>query len=60
MKHSCPRRSTVSAAVCPGPYYPLGAIDTVPRAYDNFRAYEGMKRGKIQKGNERIGKCNRK
>jgi hypothetical protein len=26
----------------PGPYYPLGIIGTVPRAYDIFRAYEEM------------------
>jgi hypothetical protein len=26
----------------PGPYYSLGTIGTVPRAYDIFRAYEGM------------------
>jgi hypothetical protein len=25
-----------------GQYYPLGTISTVPRAYDVFRAYEGM------------------
>jgi hypothetical protein len=25
-----------------GPYYSLGNIGTVPRAYDTFRAYEGM------------------
>jgi hypothetical protein len=25
-----------------GPYYPLGFIGTVPRAYDMFRVYEGM------------------
>jgi hypothetical protein len=25
-----------------GPYYPLGTIGTVPRAYDIFRAYKGM------------------
>jgi hypothetical protein len=25
-----------------GPYYPLGTIDTVPKAYDIFRAYEEM------------------
>jgi hypothetical protein len=25
-----------------GPYYPLGTTGTVPRAYDMFRAYEGM------------------
>jgi hypothetical protein len=24
----------------PGPYYPLGTVGTVPRAYDIFRAYE--------------------
>jgi hypothetical protein len=24
------------------PYYPLGTIGTVPRAYDIFRVYEGM------------------
>jgi hypothetical protein len=26
-----------------GPYNPLRTIGTVPRAYDIFRAYEGMK-----------------
>jgi hypothetical protein len=26
----------------PGPYYPLDTIGTVPRAYDMFKAYEGM------------------
>jgi hypothetical protein len=26
----------------PGQYYPIGIIATVPRAYDIFRAYEGM------------------
>jgi hypothetical protein len=26
----------------PGPYYPLGTIDTIPRAYDIFRTYEEM------------------
>jgi hypothetical protein len=25
-----------------GPYYPLGNIGTVPRAYDIFRTYEGF------------------
>jgi hypothetical protein len=30
----------------PGPYYPLGTIGTVPRAYDILRAYEGTKGGK--------------
>jgi hypothetical protein len=24
------------------PYYPLGPTGTVPRAYDMFRAFEGM------------------
>jgi hypothetical protein len=28
--------------VLAGPYYPLGTIGTVPRAYDIFRAYDGM------------------
>jgi hypothetical protein len=28
-----------------GPYYPLGTIGTVPRAYDIFRAYEKMEGG---------------
>jgi hypothetical protein len=32
----------------PDPYYPLGTIGTVPRAYDIFKAYEGMKWRKIQ------------
>jgi hypothetical protein len=32
----------------PGPYYPLGTIGTVPRAYDIFRAYEGMEGRKIE------------
>jgi hypothetical protein len=27
-----------------GLYYPIGTIGTVPRAYDIFRAYEGMKK----------------
>jgi hypothetical protein len=27
-----------------GPYYPLGAIRTVPRTHDTFRTYEGMER----------------
>jgi len=26
----------------PGPHYTLGTTATVPRAYDMFRAYEGM------------------
>jgi hypothetical protein len=30
-----------------GPYYPLGTIGTVPRAYVIFRAYEGMEGRKI-------------
>jgi hypothetical protein len=34
-----------------GPYYPLGTIDTVPRAYDIFRAYEEMEKLKIGKFN---------
>jgi hypothetical protein len=32
-----------------GPYYPLGTTGTVPRAYDMFRAYEGMEGRKIKK-----------
>jgi hypothetical protein len=32
--------------VMPGPYYLLGTIRTVPRAYDGFKAYEGMKKMK--------------
>jgi hypothetical protein len=31
-----------------GPHYPLGTTDTVPRAYDIFRAYEGMEGKKIK------------
>jgi hypothetical protein len=31
-----------------GSYYPLGAIGTVPRAYDIFEAYGGMKGSKIK------------
>jgi hypothetical protein len=35
--------------VCiPGPYYPSGTTGTVPRAYDIFRAYEGMEGRKIK------------
>jgi hypothetical protein len=30
------------------PYYPLGTIGTVPRAYDLFRAYEDMDGRKIK------------
>jgi hypothetical protein len=30
-----------------GPYYQLGTIGTVPRAYDISRAYEGMEGRKI-------------
>jgi hypothetical protein len=33
-----------------GPYYPLGTIGTVPRAYDIFRAYEGMEGRQIKIG----------
>jgi hypothetical protein len=29
-------------------YYPLGTTGTVPRAYDIFRAYEGMEGKKIK------------
>jgi hypothetical protein len=32
----------------PGPYYSLATIGTVPRAYDIFRAYEGMGGRKIK------------
>jgi hypothetical protein len=31
-----------------GPYYPLGTTGTVPRAYDMFRAYEGMEGRKMK------------
>jgi hypothetical protein len=31
-----------------GPYYPLGIIGTVSRAYDMFTAYEGMEGRKIK------------
>jgi hypothetical protein len=31
-----------------GPYYPLGTIGTVPRAYDIFRAYEKMEGEQIK------------
>jgi hypothetical protein len=31
-----------------GPYYPLGTIGTVPRAYDMFRAHEGIRGRKIK------------
>jgi hypothetical protein len=31
-----------------GPYYPVGTISTVPRAYDIFKAYEGMEVRKMQ------------
>jgi hypothetical protein len=30
----------------PSPYYPLGTIDTVPRFYDIFKAYEEMEERK--------------
>jgi hypothetical protein len=31
-----------------GPYYPSDTIDTVPTAYEIFKAYEGMEGRKIQ------------
>jgi hypothetical protein len=31
-----------------GQYYPLGTIGTVPRTYDMFRAYEGIRGTKIK------------
>jgi hypothetical protein len=31
-----------------GPYYPSGKIGIVPRAYDIFRAYEGMEEETIK------------
>jgi hypothetical protein len=39
-----------------GPHYPSGIIDTVPRACDVFRAYEGME----GRGNENKKIKNRK
>jgi hypothetical protein len=30
----------------PGPYYTLGTTGTVPRAYNMFRAYDGIGRKK--------------
>jgi hypothetical protein len=38
---------------CPGPYYALGAICTVHRAYGVFRVYEGME-GRKNKQKEKI------
>jgi hypothetical protein len=46
--------------VKPGQYYPLGAIGTEPRAYDTFRAYEGMEEETIKINKLKIGKCNTK
>jgi hypothetical protein len=47
-----------------GAYYPLETTGTVLRAYDIFRAYEGMEGRKIQikiqiKKMKKIGKCYR-
>jgi hypothetical protein len=36
------RTTSLGPPKLPGPYYPLGTIGTVLRAYDIFRAYEGM------------------
>jgi hypothetical protein len=41
----------------PGPYYPLSTLDTVPRAYEIFMAYERMG-GRKNKKNEKMGKFN--
>jgi hypothetical protein len=38
-----------------GSYYPLGIRGTVPRAYDMFRAYEGMEGRKIKINKLKIG-----
>jgi hypothetical protein len=43
-----------------GLYYPLGTIGTVPRAYDMFRAHEGMGERKIKIKKLKVGKCNTK
>jgi hypothetical protein len=43
-----------------GPYYPLGTIGTVPRAYDMFGAYEGMEGRKIKIKELKVVKCNTK
>jgi hypothetical protein len=32
----------------PGPYYTLGTTGSVPRAYDMFRAYDGMEGRKMK------------
>jgi hypothetical protein len=43
-----------------GPYYPLGIVGTVPRAYDIFRAYEGMGGRTNENRSIKIGKFNTK
>jgi hypothetical protein len=42
----------------PGPYYALGTIDTVPRAYAISRAYEGREEETITIKKLKIRKCN--
>jgi hypothetical protein len=46
-----------SRVMSPGPYYALGTIGTVPRAYDIFRAYEGMEEETITIKKLKIQKC---
>jgi hypothetical protein len=38
-----PGADLVKTCMKSGTYYPLGILGTVPRAYDMFRTYEGMK-----------------
>jgi hypothetical protein len=40
---SPPSRNALLHHIVAGPSYPLGTTGTVPRAYDMFRAYGGMK-----------------
>jgi hypothetical protein len=62
----CDRMSTtvvirqLGNAVLVSPYYPLGAIGTVPMAYDIFRAYEKMEGRTNTNKSIKIGKFNTK
>jgi hypothetical protein len=48
------KRRVCSVRVGLGPHYPLGTIDTVPRVYDIFKAYEVMEGRKKRKKNENL------
>jgi hypothetical protein len=49
LPHSVQKAPDIQAVT--GPYYPLRTIGTVPRAYNIFRAYEGME-GRKNKNKE--------